>query len=320
MTIKKNKTAKKRKYLIIIILFLTIFASIVYATTNSYRINSEDTIIIDEHGICKKITRTATGDLFIPTKTSTEWSIFRNNAVGVLFADCANSPSQITGLSAIAGNAKVSLSWLAPLNGGSIITNYNIYRGTVSGGETLHTTVGNILSYTDTGLTNNVRYYYQISAVNAIGESVLSSEINAKPYVWGISGVCSGIEIYASDLNGWYRWKTSATNCNRPQCGQDGGQNGDNLVADNTVDFSQYPARNGCKSIGGRLPTRDELLCIYNKRSSLGSFTNDVPAMYWSSTESNEYYAWSYGFNGGYWIDGFKYVRDYYHVRCVRDL
>jgi len=75
----------------------------------------------------------------------------------------------------------VSLSWLAPTsNGGSAITNYRIYRGTASGGETLLTTVGNVTSFTDTGTTAGVRYYYRIAAVNAVGEGAQSSEVNAR--------------------------------------------------------------------------------------------------------------------------------------------
>jgi hypothetical protein len=84
-------------------------------------------------------------------------------------------------LSATAGNASVSLSWTAPPNGGSAITNYKVYRGTSSGGETLLTTLGNVTSYTDTAVTNGTTYYYQVSAVNAIGEGARSNEVSAQP-------------------------------------------------------------------------------------------------------------------------------------------
>jgi len=87
-------------------------------------------------------------------------------------------------LKATSGNAQTMLSWSAPSSdGGSAITNYNIYRGTASGGETWITTIGNTLTYTDTGLTNGVTYYYQVEAVNSVGTSLPSNEVSATPSI-----------------------------------------------------------------------------------------------------------------------------------------
>jgi fibronectin type 3 domain-containing protein len=84
--------------------------------------------------------------------------------------------------SATRGNAQVSLTWAGPSsNGGTNLTGYNIYRGTSSGGETLLTTVGVVTSYTDTAVVNGQTYYYKVSAVNAVGESVRSNERSATP-------------------------------------------------------------------------------------------------------------------------------------------
>ncbi len=107
-------------------------------------------------------------------------------------------------------------------------------------------------------------------------------------------------------------WKTSATACDRPHCSIDGGQNGDNLKADNTLDFTDYPARDYCKSIGGRLPTIDELECIYNNRASFGSFG---AGYYWSSTEYSETNARGVGFSSGSVLSNNK--TSTYYVRCV---
>src|SRR5467141_363543 len=91
-------------------------------------------------------------------------------------------PSAPTNLVATAGNAQVGLTWQAPAsNGGSPISNYRIYRGTSSNGETLLATIGNVLTYTDTTVTNGVTYYYQVSAVNAAGEGPRSNEASATP-------------------------------------------------------------------------------------------------------------------------------------------
>lgn len=91
----------------------------------------------------------------------------------------APSLSGVTG-----GSGSVALQWAAPVSdGGLAITGYNIYRGTASGGETLLTQVGNATGYTDTGVTSGASYFYEVSAVNAVGESARSNELSAVPGV-----------------------------------------------------------------------------------------------------------------------------------------
>ena len=85
-------------------------------------------------------------------------------------------------MAASAGNAQVSLSWIAPVsNGNSPITGYNVYRGTSSGAETLLSSAGSTTSYFDTSVTNGLTYYYAVTAVNAVGESAWSNEAYATP-------------------------------------------------------------------------------------------------------------------------------------------
>jgi hypothetical protein len=108
-------------------------------------------------------------------------------------------------------------------------------------------------------------------------------------------------------------WKSAATPCDQPQCGINGGQTGDNLKADNTLNFTDYPARDYCKSIGGRLPTIDELECIYNNRTSFGSFE---AGSYWSSTEYSGASAWHYNWPGANRNTNNKDYDSY--VRCVK--
>jgi YD repeat-containing protein len=107
-------------------------------------------------------------------------SVGEGSTFGNITAIPRTVPSKVTGLTATAGNAQVSLSWNVPANGGSAITGYKIYRGTASGGETYLTTV-TVTSYTNTGLTNGVAYYYKVSAVSAVSEGAMSDEASATP-------------------------------------------------------------------------------------------------------------------------------------------
>ena len=89
-------------------------------------------------------------------------------------------PSVPQNLKAIVEDNHVILSWAAPVSdGGSTITGYNIYKSTISGsGYILLTTInGTAFTYTDTFVTNDLNYYYFITAVNEIGESVASNGV-----------------------------------------------------------------------------------------------------------------------------------------------
>ena len=121
------------------------------------------------------------------TLTETTTDVAGNTSTSSVTVDVENgtgatAPGAPTLSSATAGNATVALAWSAPAsNGGSAVTGYKIYRGTTSGGETLLTTLGNVTSWTDTGLSNGTTYYYKVSAVNAVGEGAASGELSAMP-------------------------------------------------------------------------------------------------------------------------------------------
>jgi fibronectin type 3 domain-containing protein len=91
-------------------------------------------------------------------------------------------PSTPTGLAASGGNGQIVLSWAAPGDGGSMITGYSVYRGTVQGKEsTTAVATATTTSFTDTGLTNGTTYYYTLAAVNVVGTSPTSAEVSATP-------------------------------------------------------------------------------------------------------------------------------------------
>jgi hypothetical protein len=96
----------------------------------------------------------------------------------------ATTPSAPRSLLATGGDAQVQLNWIAPASdGGSPITNYRIYRGTTPGGEIFLDEIGNIRTYLDSGVINGQTYYYQVSAVNSLGEGPKSTEVSATPAI-----------------------------------------------------------------------------------------------------------------------------------------
>ncbi len=120
---------------------------------------------------------TNTNVIYVANENSNTVNVINGNTSGT-----STVPSSPQNLQTTSGNAQVSLSWSAPSsNGGSPITNYNVYRGTSSGSETLLTAAGNVTSYTDNTVTNGQQYFYKVTAVNSVGESVSSNEASATP-------------------------------------------------------------------------------------------------------------------------------------------
>jgi hypothetical protein len=85
-------------------------------------------------------------------------------------------PAAPTNLAATAGNAQVSLTWTASTGA----TGYKVYRGMTASSLTLLQNVGGT-SLTNSGLMNGTTYYYQVTAVNAAGESGKSNQASATP-------------------------------------------------------------------------------------------------------------------------------------------
>jgi uncharacterized repeat protein (TIGR01451 family) len=87
-------------------------------------------------------------------------------------------PVAPTGLTAKAGNARVSLSW----NSSAGASSYNVLRSTTSTGSYAKIATGlTATTYTDTGVTNGTTYYYVVQAVNAAGTSGNSSPVSGTP-------------------------------------------------------------------------------------------------------------------------------------------
>ena len=85
-------------------------------------------------------------------------------------------------LSGSAAKRSAKLSWTSPANGGSAVTTYRVYRSTsATTGFTLRATLGVTTAYSDTAVTGNTKYYYRVTAANAVGEGPASNTVSVTP-------------------------------------------------------------------------------------------------------------------------------------------
>ena len=77
-------------------------------------------------------------------------------------------------------STSVDLSWIASI---SVVSGYNVYRGTVNGGPytKINPALVTTLGYTDTAVASGTIYYYVCTSVDSTGlESVYSDQVTAQ--------------------------------------------------------------------------------------------------------------------------------------------
>lgn len=115
--------------------------------------------------------------------TEYTFTVVATNIIGTSMASSPSNfvipvtiPDAPTGVTAIAGDKKVTLSWIAPLNnGGTDIVDYIIeYKLSADSIWSIFSKpISPLTTIIVTGLTNNLSYDFRVSAVNIVGQSLV---------------------------------------------------------------------------------------------------------------------------------------------------
>ena len=235
----------------------------------------------------------------------------------------------ITAIAAITGTPQVDQVLTAgALTPSGATASYQWQSSAASGGT--YTNISGATSSTYTLVSSDVGNYLEVVATGtgSYSGSATSAATTIVPdpnWIAGLVGTpMEGKFVYYRDINSTdapayantLTWGPNPGSCVGPQCALGIDPNYTSmysLVADNGVDFTSYPARNACKSLGGRLPNMKELTAIYAGNASYGN--NFQTASYWSATEEDTPYARVVYFFG-YIYGGSKSNGS--RVRCVR--
>jgi hypothetical protein len=118
------------------------------------------------------------GDLHTVVVTATDTTSESDTSSSAQFTPTGTPPATVTGLSAVAGNKQVALSWTA-------VNNATTYTITYATDDLFTTGTGNLTTsstgYTFTDLSNGTTYYYKVRAENSAGQSDYSAVVNATP-------------------------------------------------------------------------------------------------------------------------------------------
>ncbi len=184
---------------------------------------------------------------------------------------------------------------------------------------------GNVLTYSPTTTTNPQSF--TLVNTNTASTTRYTITNNSSPvtfsanWIAGTAGTALANKwVYNADLT-TYRYKTNITAVVSPQgaTGLDPNYLSNMvLVSPQTnpgVDFSEYPAQDACKAIGGRLPNMQELLAIYAGRVT--TYGNNFQlVLYWSATEYTVPYPYTRDFNNNGSVVT-NYNTSSLSVRCI---
>ena len=161
-------------------------------TTYSYRLKGVSAVSTGAFDIIANATTASGAQVFNQTEIdivtvidNTDVTTGKSNSDTATTSDqqvLTSPPFPITTLSASTVGNTCELSWSAPPNGNSPIIKYQIFRAVSSGAFSLLLNQ-TFVNHTDTGLINNVLYEYNVTSINAFGDSEPSNIEDCMPIV-----------------------------------------------------------------------------------------------------------------------------------------
>jgi len=120
------------------------------------------------------------------------------------------APSEPTNLLVSRGNARNDLTWEAPTeDGGVAITGYLLEVNIAGAGWNTLATLGVVLLYAHTGLTNGTLYDYRVSAINPIGTGLPSLTYSGTPATY--PGAPTSLGVTHGDTTNALAWTAPAS-------------------------------------------------------------------------------------------------------------
>lgn len=177
---------------------------------NEWRLSPAGTWNTFSHTASTALTRTITG---LTNGTAYDFKVSAVNGFGTGVASNIatttpappTAPAQVTGLtSTTVGSTTVGLTWTAPGDGGSAITNYLVEYSSNAGSSYSTFTHGSTATATTvTGLTASTAYLFRVSAINTIGTGTASTPLSqttsavgtVRPVFRSVSAVTAGATL-----------------------------------------------------------------------------------------------------------------------------
>ncbi len=131
----------------------------------------------------------------------------------------ATVPETPSGITLTPGDSTLSVSWTAPSNGGSSLTEYNISYTDAKGVNSVVSVNQSKTSHILTGLINGMSYTVAVRAVNAVGSGEYSVEVKGSPDKNIAPSIVGLATVVVSDTSAVISWSTNKNTSTRVDFG-----------------------------------------------------------------------------------------------------